>query len=184
MQNQRNYTLKNGTPVIIRQPGLEDAAAYLEYLNQVFLDDSFFLTTYEESNEWRTLEKLRERIVKFQDPGQGLILIAAADKKLVGLADINCQEKSRLRHVGSIGISILSGYRGLGLGTAMMQSLIEWARNHTGLEKLILSVHSNNTVAHRLYEKLGFQEEGRRIRQMKFADGSYTDDICMARFVK
>ncbi len=184
MQSQWEYTLKNGKTVVVRQATPEDTPAYLEYMNQVFQDDRFFLTTSEESREWRTLEKIQERITKYQDPCLGFILIAVADDKVVGLADIARGQKSRIRHIGEIGMSILQEYRGFGLGTAMMQSLIDWAQNDAVLEKLTLGVYSDNPVARRLYEKMGFIEEGRHLRHYKFSDGRYVDSILMAKFVK
>jgi RimJ/RimL family protein N-acetyltransferase len=184
MQNQWKYTLKNGKPVVVRQAISEDTSAYLVYIDRVFQDDRFFGTTYEESKQWQTPEKIQERITKHQDPHHGFILIAVADDKMVGLADIARGEKLRTRHIGGIGISILSEYRGLGLGTVMMRSLIEWASNDAVLEKLTLGVYSDNPAAMQLYKKMNFQEEGRQSRQMKSADGSYKDLILMYRFVK
>lgn len=184
MQNRWEYTLKNGKSVVVRQATPEDAPAYLEYMNQVFRDDRFFLTTSEESQEWRTLEKVRERITKFQDPLQGMLLLAWDEDKAIAMADIIRGQKSRIHHIGEIGMSILHEYRGFGLGTAMMQSLIDWAQKNAVLEKLALSVYADNTAARRLYEKMGFTEEGQHIRHYKFSDGRYVDSILMAKFVK
>jgi RimJ/RimL family protein N-acetyltransferase len=184
MKEQLEYTLKNGKPAVIRQAGLEDAPAYLDYLNHIFMDDQFFLTTCEESKEWRTLEKVRERITKSQDSSQGILLMAWDGNKAISMANLTRGMKKRNRHVGSLGISILPEYRNLGLGTAMMQYLIEWAQGDTVLEKLTLGVYTDNFPAIKLYQKLGFQEEGRQSREMKNADGSYKDLILMSKFVK
>jgi RimJ/RimL family protein N-acetyltransferase len=184
MQKQWEYTLKNGKSVVIRQPTLEDVSAYTDYIGRIFQDDRFFLTTRGESRAWYTHEKTHERILKMQNPSQGFQLLAWYGDQVIAMADINCGTKQRNRHVGSLGISILSEYRGLGLGTAIMQYLIEWAQKDAVLEKLTLGVYPDNLPAIKLYQKLGFQEEGRQIREMKNTDGSYKDLILMYKFVK
>jgi RimJ/RimL family protein N-acetyltransferase len=184
MQNQWECTLKNGKSVVVRQATSDDAPAYLEYIGLIFQDDRFFLTTYEESKEFRTLEKTQERITKFQDPSQGILLLAWDGNTVIAMTDIIRGEKLRIRHVGEIGVSILPDYRNLGLGTALMRTWIDWAKSDAGLEKLMLSVYENNSIARRLYEKLGFVEEGRRRRHYKFADNQYIDSIQMSKFVK
>jgi RimJ/RimL family protein N-acetyltransferase len=42
-------------------------------------------------------------------------------------------------------------------------------------------VFAHNARAVALYRKFGFEEEGRRLREYRFADGSWRDDILMAR---
>jgi RimJ/RimL family protein N-acetyltransferase len=184
MQNQREYTLKNGKSVVIRQPTLDDESAYIDYISLIFQDDQFFLTTHEESQAFRTPEKVRERITKSQDPSQGILLMAWDGNKAISMADLTRGIKKRNGHVGSLGISILPEYRGLGLGTAIIEHLIEWAQKDALLEKLTLSVYTDNLPAIKLYQKLDFQEEGRQKREMKNADGSYKDLILMSKFVK
>ena len=48
------------------------------------------------------------------------------------------------------------------------------------LEKLSLAVYAHNLPALSLYRALGFQEEGRRVGEYRFADGSLRDDVLMA----
>jgi RimJ/RimL family protein N-acetyltransferase len=47
-----------------------------------------------------------------------------------------------------------------------------------------LEVFATNSVAIRLYKKLGFAEEGLRPREVKFGPGRYVDGVAMYRFVK
>jgi RimJ/RimL family protein N-acetyltransferase len=64
-----------------------------------------------------------------------------------------------------------------------MQTLIEWAEAHPGIEKLTLGVFATNTRAIALYRKLGFAEEGRQPREVKFGPDDYVDLLLMYRFV-
>ncbi len=49
----------------------------------------------------------------------------------------------------------------LGIGTKLIQDLLSRARA-TGATSVLLEVRESNLAARRLYEKLGFSEEGRR----------------------
>ena len=62
--------------------------------------------------------------------------------------------------------------------------LLDWARKHPTLEKVQLGVFAENARAVALYRSLGFVQEGHRRRGFKHPDGTYSDDILMATFVK
>jgi RimJ/RimL family protein N-acetyltransferase len=177
-------TLKNGRQVCIRTPVEADVPKVLVYLKAVFQDDRFFATTAEEAKEWQGPGKEQEIIRKnFQDPAK-LMLLTEVDGEIVSFSNIGAGERKRNNHVGQVGISILPEYRGVGLGSAILQAVIDWASGHPVIEKLALGVWAGNAPAIALYEKMGFIEEGRKVREVKYADGSYDDCILMHRFVE
>lgn len=176
--------LRNHFSVCICTPQEQDASAVIDYLKAVFADDRYFMTTAEEAEEWQTPEKEATIIAEnLKDPNK-LMLVGRTDDKIVCFSNVWVGQRRRNRHVGQLGISILPEYRGLGLGTAIMQTLIDWAAAHPVIEKLALGVWAKNTPAIALYTKMDFIEEGRKIREVKYADGLYDDYICMYRFVK
>ena len=61
--------------------------------------------------------------------------------------------------------------------------MIEWAKSHQKIEKINLRVISNNDAGLGLYKKMGFKEEGRKFKEVKYQDGSYADDIHMGLYV-
>lgn len=69
-------------------------------------------------------------------------------------------------------------WRGRGVGSALVQAAIYWARRY-GLHKLCLEVFATNTAAIALYRKFGFVEEGRRTKQYRRASGELWDSIVM-----
>ena len=176
--------LKNGQKARIRTRTLEDASKMQACMEAIFSDDRFFLTTTAESKEWLTFERFKERTDLFNGHEQKLLLVVEAEGELVSIADIECGQRKRNQHVGQIGISIRRDYRGIGLGTAIMETMIDWATANPAIEKLALGVWAHNEPAIRLYEKMGFIEEGRKVREVKYADDSYDDCVCMYRFVK
>ena len=77
-----------------------------------------------------------------------------------------------------IGMHVAQEWRGRGVGTALMEAAIAWAR-HEGLHKLSLSVFPHNVAGIALYRKFGFVEEGRRIKHMRRQSGELWDLIDM-----
>jgi len=69
-------------------------------------------------------------------------------------------------------------WRGRGVGWALFQAAIDWARGH-GLHKLSLEVFAHNTAAIALYRKCGFVEEGHRVRHYRRASGELWDSLVM-----
>ena len=96
--------------------------------------------------------------------------------KVVGAGEVNqlLEERS---HTGYLGIGISKSHRNQGLGTAIMQTLIELSKE-AGLKILILDVFATNRVAITLYEKIGFKEVG-RIPKGIYRDGNYIDIVRM-----
>ena len=179
-----SVTLKNNKTVCIRNRTMEEAALMRRYMEVVFRDDRYFLTTGEEIREWLTEEQYLKRTKEFNEHEQKLLIVTEADGQLISLTDIECGQRQRNRHVGQIGMSVHPAYRGIGLGTAIMEILIHWAQINPVIEKLVLGVFVDNEPAIRLYRKMGFREEGRKIREIKHADGTYVDWLCMYRFVE
>lgn len=78
--------------------------------------------------------------------------------------------------------AILLGERsvwGQGLGEACTRFAMRYAFAQLNLNRLYLSVLETNRRAQSLYEKLGFQLEG-RLRQECYQDGRYVDLLLMA----
>lgn len=108
--------------------------------------------------------------------------VAAADTQIVGWCDIIPYPEKGFTHVARLGMGILKDYRGCGLGTKLLTACLARAQNTT-LEKIELQVFGDNTAAIALYQKLGFQPEGRKHRGRKI-DGQYQDIVLMALMLK
>jgi len=101
-------------------------------------------------------------------------LVAVAGGVVVGSVHVDAS-----RHgFGEIGMAVAREWRGRGVGSALLAAAIEWARER-GLHKLSLSVFAHNTAAIGLYRKLGFVEEGRRVKQYRRSSGELWDAIEM-----
>jgi ribosomal protein S18 acetylase RimI-like enzyme len=63
----------------------------------------------------------------------------------------------------------------------MLRYLEFWAAAR-GYEKLCLSVFSHNERALRLYRRMGYEEEGRRLGQFQVG-GTYVDEVLMGKWI-
>jgi RimJ/RimL family protein N-acetyltransferase len=82
-------------------------------------------------------------------------------------------------HVFQLTIVVHPGFTGLGIGTALMQQMLDWARAHPALSKIELLVRAENLRAVALYRKFGFVEEGRLRRRVQTVGGRFLDDLVM-----
>jgi L-phenylalanine/L-methionine N-acetyltransferase len=82
-------------------------------------------------------------------------------------------------HIGALGMAVTLNVRGCGIGTALITKVIEEATS-VGLNRLELTVHSENLAALALYKKVGFAIEGTQ-QSGWCLRGKYSDVYSMAR---
>ncbi|MEX2645338.1 MAG: GNAT family N-acetyltransferase [Gaiellaceae bacterium] len=82
-------------------------------------------------------------------------------------------------HVADLGLMVAEGWRRQGIGRALLEAAVEWARG-AGVRKLELHVFPHNEAAIRLYEQFGFEREGYRKQHYRRSTGDYVDAILMA----
>jgi RimJ/RimL family protein N-acetyltransferase len=116
---------------------------------------------------------VERRSVQFAASAAGSI-VAVADGRIVGTLHV---EVSRFGF-GELGMLVDRGWRGRGVGSALLRAAVDWARGR-GLHKLCLEVFPHNAAAIAMYRKAGFAEEGRRVRQYRRASGELWDSIVM-----
>ncbi|TPW21667.1 MAG: putative acetyltransferase [Elusimicrobia bacterium] len=113
--------------------------------------------------------------------GLGVQVVAVDESdKVVGWCDIVRGDRETIAHTGSLGMGLLKEYRGRGLGRKLMDAAIAAAKSQ-GVERVELEVYASNAAAVTLYRKLGFREEGRKLKARKI-DGAYDDSVVMALF--
>jgi ribosomal protein S18 acetylase RimI-like enzyme len=104
--------------------------------------------------------------------------VALAGGKVVGWCDVFPEKRETMAHGGVLGMGVLEGYRGKGIGVALMRATLAQARK-TGFKRVELTVREDNLRAKALYEKVGFQVEGVK-RKAGLFDGKFYDLILMA----
>jgi RimJ/RimL family protein N-acetyltransferase len=80
--------------------------------------------------------------------------------------------------VADIGMMLANGWRGQGLGRALLDGAIAWAEAAKA-HKVWLEVWPHNTAAIGLYRRAGFVEEGRKLRHYRRRNGELWDALLM-----
>ena len=101
-------------------------------------------------------------------------MVAAADGRIVGMIHTGVTRYG----VGELGMLVDREWRGRGVGSALIQATIAWARDQ-GLHKLSLEVWAHNAAGIALYRKCGFVEEGHRVKHYRRANGELWDSLIM-----
>jgi ribosomal protein S18 acetylase RimI-like enzyme len=114
----------------------------------------------------------------------GCFLVAEADAQIVGHGMLDPLPLAAVRHVVHLTLVTHLGWQRMGVGRALLGSLIEWAKAAPAVEKIELNVRSSNEPARALYRDMGFTEMGRWRRRIKIGPGQYLDDVAMELFVK
>lgn len=161
-----------------------DAESIMNIRKEIILSETttkFFIVS--PNNVPNDMNAEREKIRKSNEKGN-LYIVYEVDKKVVGFLIFNRYELERLRHAGTMGMGIKEAYCNQGIGTELIEFLISWAKKQKDLEKICLGVVSINDRAIRVYKRMGFVEEGRQRKQIKYEDGSYGDDVLMGFYIK
>jgi RimJ/RimL family protein N-acetyltransferase len=153
------------------RPG--DARSFLEAFRTVAAERRF-IQTEEVTRTARVYRKWFRRSVT----EEAAHLVAMAGDVVVGSISIRRDAHPATRHTASIGMFVIAGWRGRGVGTALMDAAMRWAGD-AGVERVDLAVYPHNQAAIALYRSFGFVEEGRLVRHAKKSYG-YEDEILMA----
>ena len=147
--------LRDGRKAVIRRARPRDAKPVIDHVNAVAAEGIYLLT------ERLALTPKEERVVfRKHDAVTAIYLVAVEEDEILGTATFSRGIPTKSRHVASLGIILRKDARGIGLGRALMQAGIDWARS-VGVQKLTLGVFDSNTAARALYRRLGFVQEGR-----------------------
>lgn len=127
-------------------------------------------------------ERVQRNIDGFQamGPDDHNFVAVLADGTVIGTAGLRVCPSPRMRHVGSVGLFVHTEYQNMGVGTALLKTLLDLADNWLMLVRVELEVFADNEQAIRLYEKLGFEKEG-LLRMTTVRNGRYVDEYKMAR---
>jgi RimJ/RimL family protein N-acetyltransferase len=107
----------------------------------------------------------------------GVQVLALDDGSVVGWCDVSPSPFEGMRHVGRLGMGLLSAYRGQGLGGRLLRETLDRAFAK-GLGRIELEVFASNSAALRLYARAGFVIEGRK-RHARILDGCEDDIVIM-----
>lgn len=167
--------------ITIEKAKVSDAEALLEYLKQIGGETDNL--TFGAEGLPCSVEDEEKYIESLENSTSSVMFIAKIDGKIVGDAHFSSSTRERIKHRGEIGISVIKEYWGCGVGSRLMESLIDFAKNTAGCEIIALQVRSDNERAINLYKKYGFEKIGQFKGLLKI-DGEYVDCDLMNLYMK
>ncbi|MEM9545921.1 MAG: GNAT family N-acetyltransferase [Bacteroidota bacterium] len=172
------FSIKTGEDIIVRVAELKDARDLLE-MKLEYLKNTNTIPLVE--NEYpNSIELEKQLIERLKDEQNSVLLIAEHKGHLIGNLDLNGNQRSKLFHTGVVGMGIRQGWRGLGVGSALMNALLDWTSTNSHISILWLEVYDSNSAGKMLYEKSGFKECG-RIKNFFQEGDTFIDKITMVR---
>ncbi len=181
----KKIRLKNGKEAVIRYPKWEDLEELTSYINELSKEDTYITFSGEEITKEKEADFLASRFKEMQF-GDCVMLVAVIRGEIAGVVDVGRkkQGKRRNRHIARLGISVRKQFRGLGLGRALLKTVITEVRQKLeGIKMITLEVYSENERAINLYKSEGFEEYG-RLRKGVFYRGRYIDGIKMVLYLE
>ena len=177
--NEQNITLKDGRNAILRNPQPGDASALIEYM-KVTAEETLFILRYPEEISM-TVEQEERFLENMLNDARNLMVMAEVDGEVAGNAAISAVGmRQKIQHRCSVAITLYKKFWNQGIGTALMELLLDKAKE-CGYEQAELEVAKSNERAIALYKKVGFRETGYIWRALKYKDGSYNDLILMVK---
>lgn len=133
------------------------------------------------SGPWRPVTEERRYLRTVLRHADAAVFVAEDQGTVVARLSLSRDPHPASRHVADLGLMVSAGHRRQGIGVALLERAVEWARD-AGVRKLELHVFPWNEPAIRLYESFGFEREGYR-RRHYLRDGDEVDAVLMALFV-
>jgi len=171
-----NYTLKSGITLEIREALESDAGELVQYVEEISEECDYLSFG---PGEFGISEEEEVGFLKsFREENGKVYILGLVDKKIVASISFSNGKRKRVQHYGEFGMSVRKEYWGIGIGSILIDTLIDWAKSHELVTKINLMVREDNNRAIGLYIKKGFKIEGRIPRGIRFKE-EYYDVYCM-----
>ena len=161
--------------VVIRRADAGDAVELVELANAVSREPEGWLIA---DSGWRTSAEERRYLRALRRYAHAAVIVAEAPEGIVGRLSVSRDSHPASHHVADLGLIVAASHRRRGIGRALLEAAVGWARE-AGVRKLELHVFPHNQPAIALYESFGFVREGHRRGHYRRED-AYLDVILMA----
>ena len=131
--------------LLIREAEVEDAAELVSFLNRVSVETDF--TSLDRNGILMTDTEMELFLDKQAHSENQITLLALLNDEIAGLVNITADQRKRVRHIGDLFIVIGQKYWNNGLGSLLLEEVVEWAQASGILRRLQLTVQTRNQGA-------------------------------------
>lgn len=171
----KTFESKKGNTVTFRYLKSDDLDGMLTYINELIREDTFIEMSGQELTREEEEKFMQETLSKMKKDEVRMVIVEV-NGVYAGSGGVE-KQTYRKQHVGVVGISLAKAVREEGIGTQLLQTLIEEAKS-LGLKLLELNVFENNPRAIRTYKRAGFRTGG-IIPNAILYKGNYVGEIKM-----
>ena len=159
----------------IRPAQPDDANALVELGRAVGSEPGGWLLS---DSRWRSAGEERRYLKAVRRHPDAAVFVAENEDGIVGRLSLARDPHPSSRHVADLGLMVAASARRRGVGRALLEQAVAWARE-SDVRKLELHVFPHNEAAILLYDSFGFVREGYRKEHYR-RSGDYVDAILMA----
>ena len=167
--------------LLIREAEISDASEVIALLDQIGQESNF--TSLDENGISMAESEMQIFIDKQAQSENQITLLAFLNDELAGIINVTADQRPRVRHIGDIFLGIKKTFWSSGLGSILMEEVIEWAKTSGVIRRLQLTVQKRNLAAIHLYEKMGFITEGLQERGACIERGEFLDVYLMGKLI-
>ncbi|WP_298542436.1 GNAT family N-acetyltransferase [uncultured Aquimarina sp.] len=176
----KTYTTKNDQSITIKQAVSDDAEELLKLkLSYLKNTNSLPLFASEYPND---IDQEKDMIERYQLEKNSIILVAISNDRIIGNIDLTGSWRKKMQHTAVIGMGIHTQWQNQGIGTLLLQNIIDWAEENQILKTIWLEVYANNVSGIALYKKMKFQKSG-IVPNFFLENEEFLDKIIMHRKV-
>ncbi len=170
------YLAKDGRTIRVRHVAYGDARTLHHGILQVAYEGTHVGVEPEGVGD---LPAVIQRIRSYLTTPRKAQLVAELDGQVMGAISIRPGPfGAKDRHWCGLGMWLVPAARGVGVGSALLNGALAYARSE-GFEKVVVEVFSSNQPAIALYRKFGFMLEGRQKKLFVLPGIGYVDNILM-----
>jgi ribosomal protein S18 acetylase RimI-like enzyme len=157
------FQSRDGRWVVLRPLKRNDVQAMIRFANTLSREKkanpNLAITSLDKRVTEEDERKSLNRIIAGRRTEDEISLGAFHGDRMVGHCHVSRRKQQDVRHTGVYGISVIEGYRGVGIGTRLTEEVLREA-SRMGLWLIELEVMGMNKAAIGLYEKIGFRKAG------------------------
>ncbi|MDD5416678.1 MAG: GNAT family protein [Candidatus Aenigmarchaeota archaeon] len=166
--------------IIVRRAKVGDENGMINFVNEQIRKKEWNYTGRNKLKDKNNLKETRKNLLSKKP--KTYYFLAFDGKKVIGSVGITPRNNGRLRHRASIGWGVHYNYRGQGIATKLVTTMLVFAKKKR-FKRLDAEIAVENIASVKLAKDLGFKIEGHIKKGMLLDDGRYVDTYVVGKLL-